>query len=129
MSCCETTCCDTSDAEQTPAASEFHPQVDIVELTDEFVVRADVPGAKADDINLHYEDGRLTIHAPVAARQDDETHYLRREYGVGDFRRTLSLGDQVDAENISAAAEDGVLTLHLPKLAGIKPRKIDVNTG
>ena len=101
--------------------------VDIVEKPDELVLLVDVPGAKPESINLHFERGTLSIHAAVEPRQDEhQTRYLVREYGVGDFDRTFQVGDGIDAENIGAEYRNGVLTVHLPKAAVNKPRKIAV---
>ncbi len=64
----------------------------------------------------------------MAARQSEQTRYLLREYGVGDFYRTFRVGEQVDASRIAAEFVDGVLTLHLPKVDAAKPRKIAVQS-
>ena len=66
----------------------YRPNVDIVDLPDEFLVLADVPGAARDDINVMFEEDVLTIDAGVAPRQDEESsRFFRREYGVGRFHR------------------------------------------
>jgi HSP20 family molecular chaperone IbpA len=104
----------------------FRPNVDIQERDDELLVVADVPGAKSDSIDLHFEDGMLTIHAKVSPRQEHEHGYLLREYGVGDYYRTFRVSEAVDASKITAEYADGVLTLHLPKAEAVKPRKIEV---
>ncbi len=101
--------------------------VDIIEKPDELILLVDVPGAKADSINVDFERGTLSIHATVEPRQNEhETRYLVREYGVGDFDRSFQVGDGIDAENIGAEYKDGVLTVHLPKSTANKPRKISV---
>ena len=104
----------------------FRPNVDIQERAEELLVVADVPGAKSDSIDLHFEDGMLTIHAKVPPRQDHDHRYLLREYGVGDYYRTFRVSEAVDATKITAEYADGVLTLHLPKAEAVKPRKIQV---
>src|SRR6266496_633434 len=112
-------------AEHTRGGPYYRPNVDIYELADELVVQADVPGAKNDEIDIHFEDGSLTIHARVPDRQDSQGPYLRKEYGVGDFYRTFRVSEQIDAGRISAEFTAGVLTLHLPKVEAAKPRKIN----
>jgi|GEM_PF-115466 len=104
----------------------FRPNVDIVEAADELVLYADIPGARSETIEVHYENGELTVQANVEQRNTDAT-YLLREYGVGGFVRTFRVGEQVDASRISAEYADGVLTLHLPKAEALRPRKIAVN--
>jgi HSP20 family protein len=114
--------------EHTRSGSLYRPSVDILERADELVVLADVPGASGEDIDVDFEDGSLTIHAKVNPRQEAETEYLVREYGVGDYYRTFHVSEAIDATKITAECADGVLTLHLPKAESTKPRKIDVKT-
>ena len=110
-----------------PAGTDhyYRPNVDIVELPNELVLFADTPGARADSIDVQYENGELTVRAMVEPRQP-AANYLLREYGVGGFIRTFRVGDQIDASRISAEYADGVLKLHLPKAEAVRPRKIDV---
>lgn len=115
-------------AEHTRGRPYYRPNVDIYELTDELIVQADIPGAKSDEINIHFEDGSLTIHAQVPQRCSDKANYLRQEYGIGDFYRTFHVSEHIDSTRISADYHDGVLTLHLPKVEAVKPRKIKVKT-
>jgi len=116
-------------AEHTRSGRFYRPNVDILEQEDELLVLADVPGAQGDAIDVKFEDGTLAIHAKVDPRQDDNTSFLLREYGVGDYYRTFQVSEAIDAGKISAEYADGVLTLHLPKAEAIKPRKISVKTG
>ncbi|MDZ7620398.1 MAG: Hsp20/alpha crystallin family protein, partial [Patescibacteria group bacterium] len=113
-------------AERTRSGQFFRPNCDIVEREDEIVVLADVPGACGERIDVKFEDGTLSIHAPVERRQPPETEYLLCEYGVGDYWRTFQVSEAVDASRISAECANGVLTLHLPKAEAAKPRKIAV---
>jgi HSP20 family protein len=111
--------------EHTYSGPYYRPNVDIFELPDQLVVQADVPGAKNDQIDIQFEDGSLIIHVRVPTRQEQD-NYWRQEYGVGDFYRTFRVSEQIDASRISAEYADGVLTLHLPKVEAVKPRKIKV---
>lgn len=119
---------ETPDVEQTRSGYFYRPHVDILELPEELLIRADLPGAKGSEIDIQFEDGALTIRGPVAERQKRDLAYLRQEYGVGDFYRTFRVSEQVDANRIAAEFADGVLTLHLPKVAAAKPRKIAVKS-
>jgi len=115
--------------ERARSGRAFVPSVDIIEKSDELIMFADVPGAAAQDIDVNFEKGQLTIHAKVDPRQDEEnTQYLLQEFGVGDFCRTFQIGDGVNPERIKAEVRDGVLKLHLPKSETLKPRKIAVRT-
>lgn len=114
-------------AEPTSSRLRFRPDVDILERPDELTVLADMPGTRAEDVDIQFENGTLTLHAKVGERGSEEIGYLSREYGVGDFHRTFEVSEIVDSARISAEYEDGVLILHLPKTEAVKPRKIAVN--
>jgi HSP20 family molecular chaperone IbpA len=117
---------EVSPPEHTHTGPYYRPNVDIYELADQLVVQADIPGADKNAIDIQFEDGALTIHARVPARQQSQGPYLRQEFGVGDFYRTFRVSEQIDASRISAEYAGGVLTLHLPKVEAVKPRKIKV---
>jgi len=106
---------------------DYRPNVDIYEQADGVVILADLPGASPDGIELDYEDGELSIKAPVEARQGADTQYLVREYGTGDYRHKFRISEVVDAEGISASYTEGVLRVHLPKVQAAKPRRVAIN--
>lgn len=114
-------------AEQTRAQATFLPNVDIYETPQEIQLVADLPGTTGDGIDIDFEKGTLTIHAKVN-RRHPESGYLLREYGVGDFVRTFQVSEKIDAARISAEYQQGVLTLHLPKVEAAQARKISVTT-
>ncbi len=115
----------TATAEATRSGLFYRPNVDILEKADELLVLADVPGASREGIDIHFEDGQLTIHAKAPCRHTN-VEFLVHEYGVGDYYRTFRVAETIDAANITAEYADGVLTLHLPKAPAAKPRKIPV---
>ena len=104
----------------------YSPPVDILEKGDEILLIADVPGTKSEDIDIQFEDGMLTVHAKVNPRYPEGVEFLQQEYGVGDYLRTFQVSEAIDASKISAEYENGVLTLHLPKAASLRRRKIEV---
>ena len=107
----------------------YTPHVDIIEMADEFLVLADMPGVAPDAIDIQYEQGVLTMHGRIEPRQDeDHTNYLLREYGVGDYYRSFRLGENILSEKIEARLKDGVVELRLPKSEMTKPRKITIRT-
>jgi len=103
----------------------FHPAVDVCDRGAEVTIVADVPGARADGIDVSFDDGVLTVHATVPPRSLPGRP-LAREYGIGDFRRAFRLGEGFDAAQITAECRAGVLTVHVPRLAAVRPRKIEV---
>jgi len=114
-----------------PAATEpglmFQPNVDICDLGAEVLLVCDVPGAQPDGIDVTFEDGVLAVQAAVPPRDLPGT-VLRREYGVGDYRRSFRLGEGFDASLITADYRRGVLTIRVPRLAAVRPRKVAVRT-
>jgi HSP20 family protein len=104
----------------------FRPDVDIYETGEEFVLTADVPGARPESIDLNVEKGVLTLRAGVAQRGPSEARPVSREYGVGGFERTFRIGEGIDVEQIGAELKNGVLTLRLPKSVAKRGRKIEV---
>lgn len=130
-----TTTCDiersskaTQPVERMRPRRTYVAPVDIFEVADELTLLVDLPGARADSIDVNYELGTLSIHATVEPRQNEQTtQYLLREYGVGDFDRSFQVGEGIDAAHIRADYKDGVLTVHLPKAEAVKPRKITVS--
>jgi len=113
--------------ERTRSGRMYRPSVDIIEQPDELVLMADMPGACPDHIDVRFENGTLTIDGKVKDRQPENTDYLLREFGIGDFYRTFQVNETINAERISAEFSNGVLTLHLPKIEAAKPRKIQVS--
>ena len=114
--------------ERTRGGVTYSPRVDIVEAEDELVLYADLPGVAQEDLDIRFENRELTIQGKVGSRHKD-TQFVYGEYGIGDFYRTFTIGEQIDSSKISAELMDGVLTLHLPKVEDAKPRRIDVKTG
>jgi HSP20 family protein len=124
----------TSPSPTTPTAQPaaepsltFQPNVDICDRGTEVLLVCDVPGARPDGIDVSFEDGVLSMHAPVPPR-DLPGRGLRREYRIGGYRRAFRLGDGFDASLITADYRRGVLTIRVPRLAAVRPRKVEVRT-
>lgn len=130
MQCEQLTPTEGQEVRQAPTElprRNFVPPVDIVELPDELLLTAEVPGAVGEQIDVRFEDGELRIDAPVAPRTAGK-NFLLEEYAVGSYVRSFRLGQSIDGTRISAEYVDGVLTLHLPKVEAAKPRRIAVRT-
>jgi HSP20 family protein len=105
-----------------------YPALNVSEDPDAIYVRAEMPGVKADDIDITMENDTLTIageRAP-AVEDDKRVSYHRREREWGKFRRSLDLPVHVDAEHIAANYRSGILTVKLPKAPDARPRRIAV---
>ena len=116
---------ETPRPELTRGGLHFTPRVDILETENELTLFAEVPGVRPEDVDLHYEQGELTLHARVRPRSEG-TRLLLQEYEEGDFYRAFNIHESVDSGRISAECKNGVLTVHLPKAEAAKPRQISV---
>jgi HSP20 family protein len=100
-----------------PGPAGWVPPFDLLETPDRYVLVAEVPGLRREDIQIQLHEGRLTVSG--ARREEDGTfeQYHRMERGHGSFSRTFDLPVPVDAEHIVADLRDGVLTITCPKSA------------
>lgn len=109
------------------ATAEWAPSVDIKEDTNKFVLYADIPGVKPEDIDVSMENGVLTIKGEKKTEATTEQEgYKRIERTHGSFYRRFSLPDTANAEAISAKSKNGVLEIIIPKREAVKPKKINV---
>jgi len=109
------------------ATAAWMPPVDILEEADAIRIMAEVPGIDPKDVKISVEGNVLTIHGTkqqVAEERTERVHRYERTYGA--FERTFTLPATVDANNIKAGYEHGVLTVTLPKVEQAKPRQIAV---
>jgi HSP20 family protein len=104
------------------------PAIDVYETESAFVVTAEVPGVNRDQVDLAFEDRRLTIRGQRSDRAaaGDVLHFHQVERGFGSFTRTFEFADKIDVERVSADLADGVLTVTLPKAPPPPARKIQV---
>jgi HSP20 family protein len=103
------------------------PAVDIFEETERFVVRADVPGVNAADIELNMDNGVLSIAGERASEDRNEVDGVSRfERVSGRFQRRFTLPESADADGIKAKSSNGILEISIPKLATVQARRITV---
>jgi HSP20 family protein len=97
------------------------------ETDDGFVVKATLPGVKADDLKVTAVGSDVTIQGETKAEEDiEESNYIYRERSFGSFRRTVTLPKGVDVDKAEATFEDGVLTLSFPKPEESKAKTVQV---
>jgi HSP20 family protein len=112
-------------AEITRAQERYiPPPVDIYEAPGELVLLADLPGVSKENLELHVDDGTLTIQAKAEDNVPGEPIY--REFELSGFFRQFELSDEIDTEKIKAEMKHGVLTLHLPMAEKSKPKQVEV---
>ena len=108
--------------------TEWVPSVDIVEDEKEYVVKAELPELKKEDVKVTVENGVLTITGERRFEKDEkEQNFQRIERMYGSFTRSFTLPNTVDPEQVSAHYEKGVLGIRLAKKAEAKPKLIKVN--
>jgi len=111
-------------------APGWTPPVDLYETAGDFVLTAELPGLRRDQIEIHAEDNRIVIRGARGAdagRDIPCEQYHRVERGHGRFSRAFSLPEPIDVDAVSADLKDGILTITMPKSAGHGTRKISVS--
>jgi HSP20 family protein len=105
------------------------PFLNVTEDKDKYYVRAELPGLKADELDISVTGDTLSIAGerklPV---EDEKAQYHRREREAGRFSRIVSLPAQIDTAKVEASCVSGVLTVSLPKAEAAKPKQIAVKT-
>jgi len=102
---------------------EWAPSVDISETDAEFMIRAELPAVKKEDVHVTFDDGTITVSGERRQKKEDKGEKFHRvETFYGKFSRSFSLPDNVDSAAIRAETQDGVLTVHVPKTK-TQPRK------
>ena len=110
-------------------SEDLVPALDVAERDHEYVVRAEMPGVKKDNIDINLENDVLTITAETRSETEEKEgdRILRQERRYGRYTRSLRLGEQVDGTKVKATYKDGVLELVLSKTEAVKPKKINVD--
>jgi HSP20 family protein len=113
--------------ENVEGRTTFSPSFDIRENPQAYVFQADMPGVKLEDLDINLKGNRLTISGKRQAetRQEQDTWYTV-ERTFGSFCRTFALPEGVEASQVKAELRQGVLTLTVPKIPEVQPRKISV---
>ncbi len=105
-------------------ASGWVPLLDVRETESEYLILADLPGVKKEDVSIELSDQTLTISGTRVPEETGKAQTLERPYGS--FVRSLTLPKGLDDERIVADYADGVLTLRIPKPAGLRPKRIAI---
>jgi HSP20 family protein len=113
--------------ESSPWQVGVYPLVNLSEDRDNIYVRAELPGVKAEDLEITIQDLSLILRGErKIASEEKEVNYQRRERESGFFRRVLALSSRVQLDKVEATCKDGVLIIKLAKAEEVKPRKIKV---
>jgi len=115
---------------ETITVADWIPTVDVAETDAEYLIKAELPEVKKEDVKVTVEDGVLTISGERRHEAEEKgKKYHRVERSYGSFVRSFALPDHVDDAKVKAEYKDGVLQLHLPKSEKAKPKAIDVKIG
>jgi HSP20 family protein len=123
---------DLFNGEFTPRAqldsAKWYPAVDVLESKDSYLIRAELPGMKREDIHLEVKDGTLTLSGERKSEKPaDGVEYRHVERINAKFWRSFSLPEIVKTDGIEASYKDGVLDVRIPKLEEAKPRQIKID--
>ena len=114
-------------SDDTDVLADWAPAIDVQETESEYLVHADLPAVKKEDVKVCVRDGVLSVEGERRQERDAQGgkfHRIERSYGR--FVRRLALPNDVDQQKVAADFRDGVLAVHLPKSEAAKPRSIDV---
>lgn len=108
--------------------ADWSPRMEVEESNDKFLLHAELPGMKKEDIDISVKENVLTISGEKKARvRKEEASYHLNEINYGKFARTFKLPANVDVDNIKGQWAEGVLSVEIPKTEIAKPRKIEIN--
>ena len=109
------------------SVADWTPAVDIIEEKERFVLRADVPGVRPDDIDVSMDNGILSVSGERhAIARDEESGVQRIERATGRFLRRFTLPETANAEAVTARCTDGILEVTIPKAPEVQARRITV---
>ena len=109
-------------------SAKVFPAVNLTEDKDRYYVRAELPGIKADDLDIQVNGRTLTVSGErTIPSEGEKTRYHRKEREAGKFSRVIGLPGDIDADNVEAKMVNGVLTVAIAKSEASKPKQITVN--
>ena len=115
-------------ASTQPNISKWYPAVDVLESKDAYVIRAELPGMKREDIRVEVKDGTLVLSGErKSAKPADGVEYRHVERVAAKFWRSFSLPETVKQDGIEATYKDGILEIRVPKAEEAKPRQIEIS--
>jgi len=113
--------------EESLVGVDWAPLVDIEETDKEFLIKAELPSVKKEDVKVALEDGVLTIQGERREEKEEKTRKVHRvERSYGKFLRRFAVPRDVDEKKVVAEFKDGILFVHVPKSEVAKPKLIEV---
>ena len=116
-----------NNGKESMTVADWMPTVDISETDGEYLIKAELPEVKKEDVKVTVENGVLTLQGERRQEREEKgKKYHRVERSYGSFVRSFTLPESVDEGGVKAEYKDGVLNLHLPKSEKVKPKAIEV---
>jgi HSP20 family protein len=116
-----------TNGKENMTVADWTPTVDISETDGEYVIKAELPEVKKEDVKVTVENGVLTLQGERRQEKEEKgKRYHRIERSYGSFVRSFALPESVDEGGVKAEYKDGVLSLHIPKSERVKPKAIEV---
>ncbi|RPI05440.1 MAG: Hsp20/alpha crystallin family protein [Ignavibacteriae bacterium] len=113
--------------DRMPVSAQY-PELDVIEQGNDFIVTAELPGVKKDDVKITFENNVLTISGSRKAKEVPEgAQQLLSELQSGDFSRSIKFRQDVNTASMAAEMNDGILTITLPKAESVKAKVININ--
>jgi HSP20 family protein len=113
--------------ESSSSRAVWRPQMDLTETDESYRLHLDMPGMSKDELKISYQDNELVVSGErESTHTDEDEEFVRVERSFGQFRRSFTLPRTVDADNIDATYDNGVLTVTVPKTEKVKPRQIEI---
>lgn len=120
----------TGNGKEALTIADWVPSVDISETDTEYLIKAELPEVKKEDVKVTLQDGVLTIQGERKQEKEEKGKKFHRvERSYGSFVRSFTLPDYVDDAKVKAEFKEGILNLHLPKSEKAKPKAIEVRVG
>lgn len=116
-----------TNGKENMTVADWTPSVDISETDAEYVIKAELPEVKKEDVKVTVENGVLTLQGERRHEKEEKgKRYHRIERSYGSFVRSFAIPETVDEGGVKAEYKDGMLNLHLPKSERVKPKAIEV---
>ena len=113
---------------EKPSSAMWYPAVDVLESTDAYLIRAELPGMKKEDFHLEVKEGTLALTGErQSEKATDRVEYRSVERVNGKFWRSFSLPETVKHDGIPSTYKDGIFEIRVPKAEEAKPRQIEIS--
>jgi HSP20 family protein len=120
----------TAAAAESRPAFDWAPAADVIESESEYLIKADLPEVRKEDVSITVQDGVLTLSGERRQEKREDGEKLHRvERSYGSFMRRFSLPENADEQGIRAESRDGVILIHIPKVKVVEPqpRQIEIH--